>query len=128
MDTSLVNSLDTSPVSRPDTIRVVDTFGDRLRAAREASGYSLDKLGEVLGGYTKAAVSKWERNQTEPPLKVLRDLRRMLHVSLDTLVAGESASDATTLEFAPDEIRAVRLLRTMSDRRRAILLEFLSTE
>lgn len=59
-------------------------FGERLRHVREAQGWSQEKLGFEVD-VTKATVSKWELNQSEPRLKHLARLRQLFGDSGMTL-------------------------------------------
>ena len=53
--------------------RHVQTFGDRLRAARIAAGMTLKQVAEALG-YTWVGVERWEKNLCLPKPGVLMQL------------------------------------------------------
>lgn len=88
-----VNYMETTTEADTDTLRAVKTFGQRLRSAREARGYSQEQLGAEVG-VTKATVSKWELDKGVPSLAGLRGLRATLGFSLDYAICGD-ASPAT---------------------------------
>jgi len=64
------------------------TFGQRLRAAREARGWTQEFVGLELD-VTKASVSKWERDAAEPRLRHLGLLAALFTRTIDFLVVGE---------------------------------------
>lgn len=146
-DTSLVNVCETTTGTHPDTLRAVNTFGQRLRTAREAHGYSQEQVGDAVG-VTKATISKWELGKGEPSLFALTALRTLLHTSLDELVCGV-ATPATlvgnihrVMDTDPEATRAYDIgrakdsselgvlirFRAMSPRRRSALLEIMKPE
>lgn len=123
----------------------MDTFGQRLRAARGALGYSQEQIGDAVG-VTKATVSKWELDQAQPSLDGLRRLRELLRISLDSLICGESRERIavrnihTVMEGSAEpyinrddvaraadssELAILLRFRTMKPRTRAALLELL---
>lgn len=58
------------------------TFGQRLRAAREAAGLTQAQLAERVGdGLTQGWVSTLERDQASPQLPMLRRLAAALELS-----------------------------------------------
>ncbi|WP_067675754.1 helix-turn-helix domain-containing protein [Nocardia miyunensis] len=50
---------------QPDTTLTRRRLGKALREAREASGYSLALLADGLEGFSKSALSRLERGETE---------------------------------------------------------------
>ncbi|MDW4550505.1 helix-turn-helix transcriptional regulator [Defluviimonas sp. D31] len=64
------------------------TFGDRLAAAREASGLSQADLAQRLGVKTRV-IEHWEADAKEPRANRLQMLAGMLGVSLMWLLTGE---------------------------------------
>jgi transcriptional regulator with XRE-family HTH domain len=64
------------------------TFGARLRAAREASGLTQEKLAHETN-VTTSSVSKYERDElTNPTVESVIALANRLDVSLDWLLRG----------------------------------------
>jgi len=110
----------------------MDTFGSRLRAARNAIGMTQQRLGDALG-VSKGAVSRWESGIDQPQFALLPALRERLRVSLDYLVCGASAKPSgvaeavTAYDLIDDEERRVLAsLRRMSDARKAAAISFLT--
>jgi len=66
----------------------MQTFGARLRAARNAIGITQERLGELVG-VSKAAVSRWESDVDQPQMNILPKLRIALRTSLDSLLCGD---------------------------------------
>jgi transcriptional regulator with XRE-family HTH domain len=66
-----------------------DTFGRRLRLARQTMGLSQARLAQMLAR-DQSAVSQWEIGHREPNLLTLEQLANVLDVSLDWLVRGVS--------------------------------------
>ena len=65
----------------------MNTFGDRLREARQALRKTQDVVADEVG-VTKSAVSSWENNRDTPSLDKLPALRSALQISLDELICG----------------------------------------
>ncbi len=57
----------------------------KLYALRKTNGFSQEQLAEKLG-VSRQAVSKWEAGTSVPELSKLRELAKLYHVSLDTLL------------------------------------------
>ncbi len=108
----------------------MNTFGDRLRAARSSQGLTQDELAERLE-VSKGAVSAWENNRDKPSFEKLRPLREALSVSLDVLICGGAiqptsprvvriASDRATYDtrevLTRDEQRMLRRFRSVDER------------
>lgn len=67
----------------------VATFGDRLEAAREAKGLTLNSLAEKLG-VEAARVEAWENDVYAPRANRIQLLAGLLNVSIIWLISGES--------------------------------------
>lgn len=124
----------------------METFGKRLKWARDAKGWSQERLGyevEVTGG----TVSKWENDRAEPSLQHLAALWRTFRtegVTLDFLIvpdvhaqlmvaAWKSIHESDGPAYIPDrrittnideETLLIRF-RAMDDQRRRALLALL---
>lgn len=90
MDINVVNNSETTDLSRPPTMPPMSSFGTRLRAFREARGWSQERVGFELG-VSKATVSKWETGRAEPNLANLAKIRRLY------------APDGLTLDYLIDD-------------------------
>lgn len=66
-----------------------ETIGQRIAKLRKASGMSQENLAEKIG-VSSQAVSKWENDQSCPDISLLSQLARLLGVTVDTLLTGES--------------------------------------
>lgn len=64
------------------------TFGDRLAAAREASGLSQKGLAKRLGVKART-ITAWENDTSEPRANRLQMVAGLLNVSLMWLLTGE---------------------------------------
>lgn len=111
----------------------MSSFGDRLRAARAARGLTQDELADLIG-VTKSAVSAWENDREAPSFDKLSGLREHLRTSLDTLVCAETTNGhvgEATLPYGEDspasrdEVRLLRRVRRLSERRRKALITLL---
>ena len=66
------------------------TFGDRLEAAREAKGLTVNGLAEKLGVDART-VEAWESDADEPRSNRIQMLAGLLNVSIVWLISGESS-------------------------------------
>lgn len=72
------------------------TLGQKLAAYRKLSGITQQQLGERLN-ISAQAISKWEKDMSEPALATLRSLAEFYNVSVDELLDLESGfSDFVT--------------------------------
>jgi transcriptional regulator with XRE-family HTH domain len=91
--------------------QVVVTLGDHIRKRRLDLGLLQREVAEQLGA-TTLSVTNWEKNHTEPELRFLPAIIRFLG-------AWHMAEPATLA----DQIRTARLVRGMSQKKMAELLE-----
>ena len=75
----------------------VATFGDRLGAAREAKGLTIEGLAEKLGLDTQV-VETWESDADEPRGNHTQLLAGLLNVSLVWLISGEGNGTSQVAE------------------------------
>lgn len=69
----------------------MQSFGARLRSARNARKLTQARLGERLG-VSNTAISRWESDIDQPQFALLQSLRAILDISLDELVCGIAPS------------------------------------
>lgn len=87
--------------------------GMQVRKAREAAGLTQERFAELVG-ISPQNVSCVERGLAGVSLTVLRRMCEILHVSSDTLLMGESASNEVEdiadrlRHLSPEQFRAVR--------------------
>lgn len=124
----------------------MDSFGRKLRKLREARELSQEQLGFSLA-VTKATVSKWENDRSEPNLRQLRGLRRIFRDyirSLDELIVEDEqlpVDGAKHLRDQPppaygdprqiasmEEMMLLARFRALTGKRRRGLLDLLSEE
>ncbi|MDP5346981.1 MAG: helix-turn-helix domain-containing protein, partial [Paracoccaceae bacterium] len=80
----------------PDTA----TFGDRVAAAREASGMSQKQLARRLG-VKIGTVRGWEDDLSEPRANKLSMMAGLLNVSIMWLLTGEGDGVAAPVDETP---------------------------
>lgn len=73
------------------------TFGQRLRASREASGLTQQELAAQLGR-AQTAVSYWEGDKREPSIGSLAAMADLLGVDLNWLLGVERPDDDERFE------------------------------
>ena len=66
----------------------MDSFGSRLKHARNRKGLTQDELAERIGRTGKQIVSRWEKDQNEPSLALIRQLAEILDTTVSFLVDG----------------------------------------
>lgn len=64
-------------------------FGWRIASLRKEKGYTQEKISSMLN-VTPQAVSKWEQGNALPDTMLLPLLAKLLNVSIDYLLTGES--------------------------------------
>jgi transcriptional regulator with XRE-family HTH domain len=101
----------------------MNTFGKRLRAAREAYGVTQEAVGFEVG-VTNATVSKWETGRSEPTLLQLVALAGLLGRSTDYFLRPDGASkDARAVwNLTEDEEKLLFRFRTLSPAKRQGIL------
>ena len=62
----------------------MSTFGENIKRYRLLKKLSQQKLGERLG-FSARTVSDWECNNTEPSVKTIKELVKILDISYDEL-------------------------------------------
>lgn len=121
--------IDASPAHNP----CMESFGKRLRAAREARGITQEALVFEVG-VTSATVSKWETGRSEPTLEQIALLTGLLGRSADYFVLPDAdmdeAAKAQDVRRAlnVDEERLLARFRMLTPDRRQGLLALLSPE
>lgn len=78
------------------------TLGRRIQALRKEQSLTQEALAERMG-VTPQAISKWENDLSCPDILSLPQLARELHVTVDTLLTGESSAPAAP-EKKPEEL------------------------
>ena len=87
----------------------IATFGDRLTAAREATGMTLESLAKRLG-VKPSTLRKWEDDLSEPRANRLSILAGLLNVSIMWLINGEGEGvDNPDVEPVPEDMTDIIL-------------------
>ncbi len=98
------------------------TFGDRLAAAREFAGLSVEDLAKRLG-VKPSVIAGWEEDRKEPRANRLTMLSGMLGISLSWLMTGQGEGpegDAEEAAITPEvgeiltQMRVVRSQMTQA--------------
>lgn len=84
----------------------MNAFGERLRALRNAAGFTQSALGDMLGK-SDSAVRMWELGRNEPDMKTLMALSAVLGCSLEYLMCSDSRDEI--LLKSPNDIPIYRL-------------------
>ena len=71
-------------------VTAVDQVGPRLRAARQARGWTLDDLAQVAG-VSASTLSRLESGKRQASLELLLPLTRALGIRIDDLLPAETA-------------------------------------
>lgn len=90
------------------------TLGDRLTAARECAGLSLDDLADKLGVRVEK-LSEWEGDQDEPRAVYMGRLSGMLGVSLRWLMTGEGSGPSAGDALQAARAEAARLQQLLAE-------------
>ena len=95
------------------------TLGKRISDLRHKKELKQDELAEMLS-VSPQAVSKWENDQTCPDISLLPLLAKILGVSVDELLSGES-TEVPVVKIVPENERKdikdmlLRIVITSSD-------------
>lgn len=84
------------------------TLGERIRAQRQRTGLSQEKVAELVG-VSRQAVTKWESGQSAPSTENLLKLAEIFGTGADLLLTKEK-------EEPPVEERAYALFQAMQER------------
>ena len=82
---------------------VKSSFGQRLTEAREAKGFTKDKLGKLIKIHY-SQIGRYERNEASPSADALKKMANALDVSTDYLMNG------TTNDLAAENIQDKTLI------------------
>ena len=69
------------------------TVGERIQQCRKIHNLSQEELGKRLF-VSRQTISQWETDQTLPTIDNLMRLKEVFGISIDTLLCGDSASEA----------------------------------
>lgn len=70
-------------------VNMMVSTGTRIRQLRNSHNLTSEQLGKIAG-VSKAAVSQWESDKTEPSARAIANIARYFKVSADYLLFGEN--------------------------------------
>lgn len=83
---------------------IMETLGKRIARLRRKMGLKQERLAELLS-VSPQAVSKWENDQTRPDISLLPKLGKVLGVSVDELLSGQSEQTELAVKLVPEKER-----------------------
>lgn len=72
------------------------SFGEQLKADREAKGLTQPELAHMMG-YSPAAISKWELDKTVPSQRAKNLLRKVIYGEPGSMALTHTASETPSL-------------------------------
>lgn len=116
---------DASGKSSPTELSGDPALGLIIRNARKDAGLSQERLAELVGGLSKAAISNWEKGTN----KITDENRRQLHVVLKIPlhVLFKTEPPPTDRDLTEVEWGMVQKFRRLRDDRKEALLLILSS-
>ncbi len=81
-------------------------FGEKLKNLRKSRGYTQKRLAEALE-LTVTAVSKYELNQSTPPLDTLRSISAIFNISIDELLGTEKSETISVMGLSSSQTEIV---------------------
>lgn len=88
-------------------------FGDNLRSMRIDRGYTLEKLGDMIG-VSPQAVYRWEAKKTEPNMRTIARICEIFGCTADELaglvakpLTSEEKNVLTAYRSASTEVRGI---------------------
>lgn len=97
------------------------TFGDRVAAAREATGMTQKELAKRLG-VRLATMRSWEDDLSEPRANRLSMMAGLLNVSMMWLINGEGEGLAGPVDTSPMTDETRNILTELRDLRADMLM------
>lgn len=97
-------------------------FGEKLKELRTEKNLKQEELGEILG-VSKATISSWEMNRTQPPFETIEEIIKYFNVSPNHLF-GFTQEDITKIKQLNQVAREAGLIKgedmTMEEFKKAI--------
>ena len=72
------------------------TFGEKLKSARKSAGLTQEQLADKLL-VSRQAITKWESNRGMPDIENLRQLSKLLDISMDYLLDDGESIDLSVM-------------------------------
>lgn len=88
------------------------TFGEKLKSARKSAGLTQEQLAEKLL-VSRQAITKWEADKGMPDIENLRQLSKLLNISIDYLLDSGETIDLSVMreEINLDDYTYTRKLK-----------------
>lgn len=84
----------------------MDIVAGKLKELRDSVGFSQAKVAELVGT-TQASINRYEKGQSEPPLKTLLWYADTFDVSMDYIFGRTDQKQGTTYKAEPKVIEAL---------------------
>lgn len=88
-------------------------LGTKITELRKQNNLTQDQLGKELN-ISAQAVSKWERNLSEPDLYAIKAMSNIFHVSIDTLINDNNDLPVVKTEIAKTTLECSQCHKTIS--------------
>lgn len=88
-------------------------LGTKITELRKQNNLTQDQLGKELN-ISAQAVSKWERNLSEPDLYAIKAMSNIFHVSIDTLINDNNDLPVVKTEIAKTTLECSHCHKTIS--------------
>lgn len=72
------------------------TLGEKLKSARKSAGLTQEQLAEKLL-VSRQAITKWEADKGMPDIENLKQLSKLLHISIDSLLDNGESLDLSVI-------------------------------
>ncbi|MGM9940988.1 MAG: helix-turn-helix domain-containing protein [Bulleidia sp.] len=87
----------------------MNTFGEKLKQARERKGYTQEQLGEKLF-VTRQTISRYESGNRLPDIHTLKAISRLLDCSMDELLSENDLSDHCNTQPVYNDRKGISIL------------------
>lgn len=84
------------------------TQGERIAKHRKLAKMSQRELGNFLGGYTKATISRWENDVNDPSQEDLKKMSDIFNVSVPYLMGLTNDPDSISSNSEEFDLKAIK--------------------
>jgi repressor LexA len=89
-------------------------LGEKIRMYRKKRGFSQEYIAEKLGYKSFTTIQKWESNDSEPSMKILRKLSLILGVTMHELTSEQPDENWPPGAFPPPHKKRIPILGRIS--------------
>ncbi len=101
-------------------MKIIDGFGDKLKALREKAGLTQEQLAMQIG-LSKSAISQYENQERIPSPIVVIKIASIFHVSTDYLFGIDKVERADLSGLTEDDIEIIeRMIVSMREKNEKI--------